>query len=162
MKKLCILAAALGFLLGAAYPVSAFMNEPKSFGDMHWGDSEKKVSERYASRFLEDTVAGGKLYAVRFSDFKEILGVKGPIVVMASFNAKGKLVQINVPMSTDSEEEATQAFKEYTDHVKSLCGAPTREDDSTAYWQGKETSVFVQKRPEGVLVSFADAKSMKS
>lgn len=161
MKKLFSLLVLLGVLLASAGSVSAFTNEPKSFGDMHWGDSEKKVSERYATRFLEDTVAGGKLYAVRFSDFKEILGVKGPLVVMASFNAKGKLVQINVPMTTDSEDEAAEAFKTYTDHVKSLCGDPTREDDSTAYWEGKETSLFVQKRPEGILVSFADAKMMK-
>lgn len=149
-------------LLASAYsPISAFEHEPKSFGDMHWGDSEKQVSERYASKFLEETVSGGRLYAVRFSDFKEILGVKGPLTVMAAFNAKGKLVQINVPMTTDSEEEADKAFRTYTDHVKSLCGAPAREDESTAFWQGKETSVFVQKRPEGIMVSFIDSRSLK-
>lgn len=161
MKRFFLFLIAAGMLASGLYTADAFSNEPKSFGDMHWGDSEKKVSERYASQFLEDTVSGGKLYAVRFSDFKEILGIKGPLVVMAAFNSKGKLVQINVPMTTDTKEAADRAFQTYTDHVKSLCGAPAKEDETTAFWEGKETSVFVQKRPEGILVSFIDSQSIK-
>lgn len=154
-----ILAAAVAVC--AAFPASAFPNEPDGFGDMRWGDSVKKVSERYASRYLEKTQAGGALYAVRFSDFKKILGIEGPLTVMAAFDAKGKLVQINVPLATDTADEAAAAFSEYTGNLETLCGAPERKDDAAALWQGKKTNVFVQKREEGILVAFIDAASLK-
>ena len=161
MKKYLIWLATGVIAEAVSIPVSAYSNEPKSFGDMRWGDSVKKVSERYASRYLEDTVGGGRLYAVHFTDFKTVMGIKGPLTVMASFDGKGKLVQINVPMTTDSEEEAAGAYKTYTDQLKAIAGAPDQETEGNALWQGKTTNIFVQKRPEGILVSFVDAAWMK-
>lgn len=54
----CLLAAglALGLWTGAA----AYPGEPDGFGDMRWGDSVKKVSERYASQYLEDTLGAAR------------------------------------------------------------------------------------------------------
>lgn len=161
MKKFLVWLAAGTIAAAVSFPAAAYNNEPKSFGDMRWGDSVKKVSERYASRYLEDTVGGGRLYAVHFTDFTTVMGIRGPLTVMASFDAKGKLVQINVPMTTDSDEEAAGAYKTYTGQLKTIAGAPDRETDRDALWQGKKTNIFVQKRPEGILVSFVDAAWMK-
>jgi len=149
------------FAVCAIFSADAFPNEPDGFGDMRWGYSVRKVRERYAARYLEETQAGGALYAVRFSDFREILGIEGPLVVMAAFDAKGKLVQINVPLSTDTAEEADAAFAEYTGKLETLCGAAEKKDGGAALWQGKKTNVFVQKRDEGLLVSFIDASKLK-
>lgn len=156
MKGLKILLAA-AVAVCVAFPAAAFPNEPASFGDMHWGDTVRQVSERYAAQYLEETQAGGELYAVRFSDFKEILGIEGPLPVLAAFN-KGKLVQVNVPLPMETEEETAKAFAEYTAMLTEKCGAPARQDENAALWQGTRTSVFVRKQPEGLLVSFLDAR----
>lgn len=153
---LALLFAAAGMPLTEAYP-----HEPRGFGDMAWGDSVRTVSERYASRYLEETRSGGALYAVNFSDFRDVLGIRGPLVVTAAFDPRGKLVQINVPLSTDNGEEAETAFRKYTENLETLCGAPARAEAETAFWQGGKTNILVQKRKEGILVSFVDARWMK-
>lgn len=134
--------------------------DSSGFGDMHWGDSEKKVSERYALRYLEETARGGRLAAVHFTDFKEVMGIQGPLVVLAAFH-KDHLVQVNVPLSTDSEEAAGRAFTEYTEKLTSMYGPPEDISEVSAFWRGKHTDIYVQKKPEGLLVSFIDAEEMK-
>lgn len=154
----CLLAAglALGLWTGAA----AYPGEPDGFGDMRWGDSVKKVSERYASQYLEDTLGGGALYAVHFTDFTEQMGIRGPLVVTAAFD-RGKLVQINVPLALESREAVDQAFAVYVARLESTCGAPTEKTEDTALWAGRKTSLYVQKMEEGLLVSFIDGKTME-
>lgn len=154
----CLLAAglALGLWTGAA----AYPGEPEGFGDMRWGDSVKKVSERYASQYLEDTLGGGALYAVHFTDFTEQMGIRGPLVVTAAFD-RGKLVQINVPLALESAEETEKAFAAYTARLEAQCGAPDEHTDDTALWVGRKTSLYVQKTEEGLLVCFMDADRMK-
>lgn len=161
MKKYLMGLVAGMVAVAMSVSAAAYNNEPKSFGDMRWGDGVKKVSERYQSQYLENTVGGGMLYAVHFTDFATVMGIQGPLTVMASFDEKGKLVQINVPMTTDSEAEAADAYKTYTGQLKQLAGAPDQETEESAFWQGKITNIFVQKRPEGILVSFVDAVWMK-
>ena len=68
---------AAGCLFFSAADAAAYTDEPEGFGDMHWGDSAKKVSERYATQYLEDTLGGGALYAVNFTDFTEQMGIRG-------------------------------------------------------------------------------------
>lgn len=154
----CLLATglALGLWTGAA----AYPGELDGFGDMRWGDSVKKVSERYASQYLEDTLGGGALYAVHFTDFTEQMGIRGPLVVTAAFD-RGKLVQINVPLALESAEETEKAFAAYTARLEAQCGAPTEKTEDTALWAGRKTSLYVQKMEEGLLVSFIDGKTME-
>ncbi len=158
MRKLLSILLALCFLGSAA--AMAAGPEDRGFGDMRWGDSEKKVSERYALRYLEETSGGGRLAAVNFTDFKEVMGIKGPLVVLAAFRGD-RLVQVNVPLSTDSAEEADRAFAEYTDKLTSLYGAAAEKSDLAALWRGRHTNIYVQKKREGILVSFIDAEEMK-
>ncbi len=150
---------AAGCLFFSAADAAAYTDEPEGFGDMHWGDSAKKVSERYATQYLEDTLGGGALYAVNFTDFTEQMGIRGPLVVTGAFE-KDKLVQINVPLALESAEAVDQAFAAYTSYLERRCGAPDEKDDDSALWLGKKTSIYVQKKPEGVLVCFMDAKKM--
>ena len=44
MRRILSLAAAAAIL--CAGTAGAYKEEPQSFGDMHWGDSVKKVRER--------------------------------------------------------------------------------------------------------------------
>ena len=155
--KIAVLAACLAFALAGS--AAAYKDEPEGFGDMRWGDSAKKVSERYATQYLEDTLGGGALYAVNFTDFTEQMGIRGPLVVTGAFE-KDKLVQINVPLALESAEAVDQAFAAYTSYLETRCGAPDEKDDDSALWLGKKTSIYVQKKPEGVLVCFMDAKKM--
>lgn len=158
MKRLLSVFLALWLLGGAASAAEG--PEDRGFGDMRWGDSEKKISERYALRYLEETSGGGRLAAVNFTDFKEVMGVKGPLVVLAAFRGD-HLVQVNVPLSTDSAEEADRAFLEYTEKLASLYGEAAEKSDHSALWRGRHTNIYVQKKPEGLLVSFIDARVMK-
>lgn len=159
MKKFLtvMLAAMLG--AAAAFPAMA-AKELAGLGDMRWGDSVKKVSERYRAKYLEDTRSGGALYAIRFSDFRREAGIEGPLVVMGAFE-KGKLVQINVPLRTDSEEEAANALYEYKAEITAEYGAPSEETEELALWKGKKTWIYARKTPEGLLVSLADASDMQ-
>lgn len=129
-------------------------------GDMRWGDPVKKVTERYRSKYLEDTRSGGALYAIRFSDFRREAGIEGPLVVMGAFE-KGKLVQINVPLRTESEEEAGAALLEYKAEVTAEYGAPTEEEADFVLWKGRKTWICARKTEEGLLVSLADAAVMQ-
>lgn len=158
MKKWISALLALWLLGGAAAMAEGL--DDKGFGDMRWGDSEKKVSERYALRYLEETSRGGRLAAVNFTDFKEVMGIQGPLVVLAAFHAD-HLVQVNVPLSTDNEEEAARAFTEYTEKLAAMYGPAAEKTESSALWKGKHTDIYVQKKPEGLLVSFIDAEDMK-
>lgn len=156
LRWMLALWAAGGFLFSAA----AYSGEPEGFGDMRWGDSVKKVSERYATQYLEDTVGGGALYAVNFTDFTEQMGISGPLVVTGAFE-KDRLVQINVPLALESREAVDQAFAVYVARLESTCGAPTEKTEGTALWAGRKTSLYVQKMEEGLLVSFIDGKTME-
>lgn len=158
MRNALSLVLALWIFSGTAAMAAEL--DSSGFGDMHWGDSEKKVSERYALRYLEETAGGGRLAAVNFTDFKEVMGIQGPLVVLAAFH-KDHLVQVNVPLSTDNEEEAGKAFKEYTEKLAAMYGPAAEKTESSALWKGKHTDIYVQKKPEGLLVSFIDVEEMK-
>ena len=158
MRKALSLALALWIFSSTAAMAAEL--DSSGFGEMHWGDSEKKVSERYALRYLEETARGGRLAAVHFTDFKEVMGIQGPLVVLAAFH-KDHLVQVNVPLSTDSEEAAGRAFTEYTEKLTSMYGPPEDISEVSAFWRGKHTDIYVQKKREGILVSFIDAEEMK-
>lgn len=159
MRRILSLAAAAAIL--CAGTAGAYKEEPQSFGDMHWGDSVKKVRERYAVQYLEETRGGGALYAVNFSDFREILGIRGPITVMGAFDSRGKLTQINVPLRMEGREAADRAFADYTKILEERCGAPSERTKQSALWTGKKTNIFVESSDEGILVCFIDAGSMK-
>lgn len=157
MKKTAalVLAACLGWLpIGGG---SAYRGEPNGFGDMHWGDSVKMVSERYAVKYLEETVGGGALYAVHFTDFTEQMGIRGPLVVTGAFE-KGKLVQINVPLPLRSETDIDQAFTAYMGFLEQTCGAPDERAGDFAVWLGQKTTLYVEKTKEGILVCFMDGR----
>lgn len=151
-----VMAAVLG--AAAAFPASAA--DLMGLGDMRWGDPVKKVSERYCAQYLEETRNGGALYAIRFSDFKREAGIEGPLVVMGAFE-KGKLVQINVPLRTDTEEEAEAALFEYKAEITAEYGAPAEENADFVLWKGKKTWIYARKTEEGLLVSLADAAVMQ-
>lgn len=160
MKNYLVPVLAAGLAFFSALPSAAYPGEPDGFGDMRWGDSVKKVSERYASQYVEDTLGGGALYAVHFTDFTEQMGIRGPLVVTAAFD-RGKLVQINVPLPLENADETEKAFAAYTGRLETQCGAPDKRTDDTALWLGKKTSLYVQKTEEGILVCFMDADRMK-
>ncbi len=159
MKRMAALFLAAWISAAAAAGAGAYSGEPDGFGDMRWGDSVRKVSERYAAQYLEDTVGGGALYAIHFTDFTEQMGIRGPMVVTGAFE-KGKLVQINVPRPLATAEETAAAYDAYTARLTSLCGAPAEKDDDSSLWVGKKTNLYVQKTEEGVLVCFMDARHM--
>lgn len=159
MRKALPLLMALLWIFSGTAAMSAELDS-HGFGDMYWGDSEKKVSERYALCYLEETSRGGRLAAVNFTDFKEVMGIQGPLVVLAAFH-RDHLVQVNVPLSTDSEEAADQAFTEYTEKLTAMYGQPEEISEVSAFWRGKHTDIYVQKKREGILVSFIDAEEMK-
>ena len=158
MKKILAVLAAL-WIAGSGWALAGKIDS-RGLGDMRWGDSERKVSERYASRYIEDTAAGGRLVAVNFSDFKEEMGIRGPLTVLAAFE-QDRLVQINVPLMADSEADAAKAFAAYTAAAADRYGAPREKDGDSALWVGDHTNIYVQKRPEGIIVSLIDSRFME-
>ncbi len=159
MKRIWILILAAALWLACAGHAGAYRGEPEGFGDMRWGDAVKTVSERYAVKYLEDTLAGGALYAVNFTDFTEQMGIQGPLVVTAAFD-KERLVQINVPLLLETEAETERAFAAYTAFLENNCGNADEKTADFALWLGKKTTIYVEKTNEGLLVCFLDAKRM--
>lgn len=157
LRWMLALWAAGGFLFSAA----AYSGEPEGFGDMRWGDSVKKVSERYATQYLEDTVGGGALYAVNFTDFTEQMGISGPLVVTGAFE-KDRLVQINVPLALESREAVDQAFAVYVARLESTCGAPTEKQRIPHCGQDEKPVCMYRKWKKDFLSALSMGKPWKS
>lgn len=128
---------------------------------MRWGDSVKKVSERYATQYLEDTVGGGALYAVNFTDFTEQMGISGPLVVTGAFE-KDRLVQINVPLALESREAVDQAFAVYVARLESPAVRPRKKLRIPHCGPGAKPACMYRKWKKDFLSALSMGKPWKS